>query len=279
VESLTSRLSCREIARQAIRSSLPQTAWEENWQFIKNLRTKLAKHKMLNHPFIEKLNQQQLSQGELKEVFLNFRPLVAKFTDVLLKAAVLTHQVEPRVMSGAKMYGRFLITLNVLDELGFSPDVDQRGYYQGSPFNSHCLLFEKVIEQVGISEQEKKSFVPCQASQEILKLWSDEATSDLKEVTAGLVTTEMIALHFNPALRKNAEIFDSIDFKSGYFHVHGSSEDENLSAADDDHEDDLWYVMAQSLSPDEYNSSEKRIIFYMEKWVDFWDAQLLLTQR
>ncbi len=278
MEKLTSEPNCREIARKAIQNSLPQALWEENWQFIKELRRRLSKHKMLNHPFIEKLNQQQLSQDELKKVFLNFRPLVEKFTDVLLKAAVLTYQIENKLISGAKMHSRFLITLNILDELGFTPDVDQAGYYQGSPYHSHYLLFEKVIKQAGISEQEKKNYIPCQASQEILEVWNDEATNDLKEVAASLVATEMIALHFSPALKNNAIIFESIDFKSGYFYVHGSSEDKNLNAADDDHEDDLWYIIAQSLFPNEHKSFENKVLFYMEKWVNFWDAQLLPTQ-
>lgn len=111
-----------------------------------------------------------------------------------------------------------------------------------------------------------------------MKLWHDDAMTDLLEVAASLVATEMVALHFSPALRKNAEIFESLDLDSGYFYVHGSSEDENTNAADDDHEDDLWYVIAQKLSPQQYLGFQRTIAWWMQKWGKFWDAQLPLTR-
>ncbi len=142
---MKSKLTCRQVARRAIQNSVPREIWSKNWQFIERLRIEISKYSMLNHPFIEMLNGKQLTKAELKEVLLNFRPIVVGFTDVLLKFAALTCQVEDRVASGAKMHSRFLITLNILDELGFSPDVDHEGYYQGSPFNSHYLYCSKTF--------------------------------------------------------------------------------------------------------------------------------------
>ena len=237
-------------------------------QFIERLRIEISKYSMLNYPSIEMLKEKQLTKEELKEVLLNFRPLVARFTDVLLKFAGLTCQGSDRVAEGAKMHSRFLMTLNILDELGFSPDVDHEGYYQGSSFNSHYLLFEKVLEQVGIDDKEKQQFIPCEAT---------DAMTDLLEIAVSLVATEMVALHFSPALRKNAEILESLNLDSGYFYVHGSSEDENTNAADDDHEDNLWHVIAQKLSPKQYKHFESKTILVMQKYLNWCDAQLPLA--
>ena len=267
--------SCREIARDAVKKSVQKEIWKSNWQFINSLRKELSEHEMLKHPLIKMLNEKQLSKSEMITVFLNFRPLVAKFTDVLLKSALLTYQLEKNLNETAKMPGRFLITLNILDELGFSPDTDNTGYYLGAPSQSHFLLFEKVLKQIGVNDEEKKKFVICNATKDILNLWENGGPDDLLDLTASLAATEMIALHFSPALRTNSEIFESLDLNSGYFYVHGSSEDESINAADDDHEDDLWYIAAQGLTPDRYSHFKKRIIFYMNKWVNFWDAQLI----
>lgn len=270
------QMSCRKIARQALKRTLPENIWEQNWSFIQNLRKKLSKHKMLNHPLIEQMNHRQLKKEELKKVFLNFRPLVERFTDVLMTAGVLTYQVNNTLDKGTKMYSRFLLTLNILDEMGFQPDVDHRGYYQGSPFLSHFLLYEDMLRQAQITEEEKTNFPVCEATQEILAFWQwgHPVTSHLLKLIASLVSTEMIALYFSPALRNNAEVFESIDFSSGYFYVHGSSQDESINAADDDHEDDLWYIATQNLTLEKHKTFEKDIVFFMEKWVSFWDAQM-----
>ena len=41
-----------------------------------------------------------------------------------------TKQLEPRLHAGAKMFPRFLLSLNIFDEFGFRPGADRDGYYQ-----------------------------------------------------------------------------------------------------------------------------------------------------
>ena len=52
------------------------------------------------------------------------------FTDALLMAQFQTKQLEPRLHAGAKMFPRFLLSLNIFDEFGFRPGLDKDGYYQ-----------------------------------------------------------------------------------------------------------------------------------------------------
>ena len=60
----------------------------------------------------------------------------------------------------------------------------------------------------------------------------------------------------------------------GYYHVHGISEDESAEAADDDHEEDLWYVLMQACTEEDYNYIEKLCLEYCDLWEKFWDTQL-----
>lgn len=41
----------------------------------------------------------------------------------------------------------------------------------------------------------------------------------------------------------------------------------------------LWYVLMQSLSPDEYERTEKLFEEYCDLWVKFWNAQMKLINK
>ena len=47
-------------------------------------------------------------------------------------------------------------------------------------------------------------------------------------------------------------------------------------ASDDTHRDDLWYVVMQAITPDQYDDIAKLSQKYCDLWVEFWDAQMSL---
>ncbi len=51
------------------------------------------------------------------------------------------------------------------------------------------------------------------------------------------------------------------------------------SYRDDDHANDLWYVLIQALTPQKYGEIEKLAQEYCDVWVKFWDAQTTLLQK
>jgi hypothetical protein len=53
----------------------------------------------------------------------------------------------------------------------------------------------------------------------------------------------------------------------------GVSHDETAEAADDDHEDDLWFVLAQACTEDDYEFITKISFEYCDLWQQFWDKQ------
>ncbi|OLV32088.1 hypothetical protein BS570_16620 [Acinetobacter baumannii] len=83
---------------------------------------------------------------------------------------------------------------------------------------------------------------------------------------------------FSPPLRQ-ATKFVNIDVEGGgYYHVHGVSTDETAEAADDDHQDDLWFALAQAITKDDYESLTQLCLDYCALWTEFWDAQIADVQ-
>ncbi|WP_151809259.1 hypothetical protein [Acinetobacter soli] len=263
----------RKNALLSMKDSIPLSTWEKNTSFLKSLRDQITNHRVSTHPAIEILKSGQLNTDQLKIIHLEYRhAIVQVFTDALLMAQFQTKQLEPALTSGSKMAARFLLSLNVLDEFGFKPGLSQNGYYMGHPDFAHYPLYEKLLESLDITETDKNEFVPSEISDQV-RCYLEDAYDCYISVTALLAVAEEEVILFSPALREAVKaIGRSVD--SGYYYVHGISDDEFSDAADDDHEDDLWFILTQACSEEHYEYLSKICTEYCELWCKFWDYQM-----
>ena len=112
----------RQKAIDGMKNSISETLWNKNLNFLKELRAEISNHPVSKHPAIQLLNDGLIDKETLKHIHLEYRhAIVQVFTDALLMAQFQTKQLEPRLLSGSKMYPRFLLNLNILDEFGFRP--------------------------------------------------------------------------------------------------------------------------------------------------------------
>ena len=115
----------RQKALLGMKNSIPTEQWEENLKFLKQLRARIAELPVCKHPAIEVLNNGLLDKFTLTRIHLEYRHAIVQiFTDALLMAQFQTKQLEPKLHSGAKMFPRVLLSLNVLDEFGFRPGTE-----------------------------------------------------------------------------------------------------------------------------------------------------------
>ncbi len=83
----------RQLAKKAIKASVPAALWSENESFVAELRTTVNKHPVAKHPAIEALNQAAFSKEGIKRIHLDYRhAIVQSFTDALLIAQYLSHK-------------------------------------------------------------------------------------------------------------------------------------------------------------------------------------------
>jgi hypothetical protein len=268
----------RLLAREAIKASLPSALWAENDNFVTHLRKSLKQHPIAAHPIIEALNKGFFGREMLGRIHLDYRHAIVQiFTDALLMAQYQSHQLEPRLSPGSKMYARFLLTLNDLDEFGFRSGVDSQGYYQGNPQGAHYPLFEQVLNELGIGLKDRLSYVHSLISSNVRKFLED-TYHDLSSVVSLLAVAEREVVIFSPPLRENAKLV-GLNVSSGYYYCHGTNSDTQVEADDDTHEDDLWYVLTQSITPDDYGRITDLCQEYCNLWISFWDVQLNLLKE
>lgn len=86
------------------------------------------------------------------------------FTDAVIEALSAAKQLEAPLGAQAKMAARFLLQINLLDELGFHPGEDNEGNYNGQPALAHYVQFFNTIQQLGMTEQEVKAWLPMSSS-------------------------------------------------------------------------------------------------------------------
>ncbi len=264
----------REKALQGMRNSIPAKQWDENLKFLKQLRNQIAELPVCKHPAIEILNHGYLDKSTLTHIHLEYRHAIVQiFTDALLQAQFQTKQLEPKLHSGAKMFPRVLLSLNVLDEFGFRPGLGKDDYYLGNPEYAHYPLYEDLLNDYGLTEADRRNYKPSKAADQVRSFLESSYDSYINVVALLAVAEEEVIL-FSPPLRE-ATKFVNIDVEGGgYYHVHGVSTDETSEAADDDHQDDLWFTLAQAITQDDYEGLTKLCIDYCALWNEFWDVQI-----
>src|SRR5688572_7376417 len=113
----------RESGRKLIELTVPEGEWKRNVAFSHELQKSIIdKHKLCRHPLIGLLNTEKLNTEVTKMIHFEFSYAFAEiFTDSLIQAMITSASLEPRMGPAAKVSARFLLQLNLLDELGYKP--------------------------------------------------------------------------------------------------------------------------------------------------------------
>lgn len=265
-------------ALAGMQASVDAATWEKNLKFIENIKAKIAEHKVAHHPAIGILNSGKLGKEAMKLIHLEYRHAIVQiFTDALLMAQFQTKQLEPRLAPGSKMYPRVLLSLNILDEFGFRPGFDKDNYYKGNPAYAHYPLYEDMVDEFNVTIEERTTFQPSAISDQV-RTALEESYVDYKLVAALLAVAEEEVIIYSPPLRQATKAL-GIDVSSGYYFVHGVSSDAEAEAADDDHEEDLWLILAQACTEQDYEYITDACLKYCDLWSQFWDKQLEFVKQ
>ena len=137
-----------------IEQSLNSASWATNTQAISHLKQTTAEHILFQHPILTRLHQCQLSLEQLKFIHLNYFTAIVKiFTDALSMAMYQALQLEhdsnivEQDRIAAKIYARYLLSLNLLDELGFNTHQLEKS----SPSKSHLVYFLQLMQQLELN--------------------------------------------------------------------------------------------------------------------------------
>jgi hypothetical protein len=253
-----------------IQNSLNAELWKTNTQAVNALKQSIADHALFQHPMLQKLHQCQLSLEQLKFIHLNyFTAIVKNFTDALSMAIYQACGLEkcPNIDAGkriaAKIYARYLLSLNLMDELGFNT----RKLEKSSAAKSHLVYFLTLLQQLNLDpanhqHTEPEAFALAQFIQKHINSYAD--------LLLILACTELQVIKFSEALRNNMSVYDRL-FTEGYYACHGIAEQGSAELANDDnHEDDIWALLTQCYSQENELHFMQLQSEYLELWNHFW---------
>ncbi len=260
-----------EIRSNAVKemiASVGEEKWNENMKFLKLLISSVNNHKITQHPIVDRMNSCEYSLQEMQTMHMEYRAIVHIFTDALIMAQYQALKVEEVMKPGSKAYARFLLTLNTLDEFGFHYKIGEPCYFQGTPKRSHLILFEELISDLNITDEDREQFVPSPITL-MLKEYFLAAYDDYPLLLTLLAVAEEIVMIFSPVMRINTAAL-GIPVESGYYQVHGISSDTENEACDDFHQNDLWLILAQGAGGFDQYELVTNTVQFIELWEEFW---------
>jgi len=260
----------RQIARQAVQGSVAPDLWKKNRAFSEELKKTILSHRLVHHPLIGEMDSKTMSPAVAKMMHLEFGHAFAQiFTDSVVRAMFDCSQVEPRCLAVGKVGARFLLQLNLLDELGFVPGDATTGEYAGSPLLAHYVQFDEVTKSLGVSEAEKASYKPHKASVAARKSFEDQY-GDYVLLTGVLAVAEQVFTKFAGPWARSTNRSAGVDISKGYHAIH--VEDAEGGFLDDDHSEDSWYVFSQAVEPARYDELRKKVVNWLDVWAEYCDA-------
>ena len=257
----------RAVAREAILESVDPEVWKQNAKFSDELISMIAGHRLAEHPILSAMDSCQFDLEWLKFFHLEFSRAFAEiFTDSLVYAMATCSQIEPKLGPKGKVSARFLLQLNMLDELGFQPMVVDSGEYAGHPYLAHYVQFSETLSELGLSEEDVRSYQPSATSLAARASFEDYYDKH-QELTCVLAVAETIFSKFAGPWSKNTGENANIDISKGYHSIH--VEDDHGDFIDDEHSEDSWFVFRQAITSENYEDMRALV----QKVLDIWAEQ------
>lgn len=259
----------RAISRQAIEESVPAARWARNGEFCDQLRGLIGEHRILRHPLIAQMESGNADLDVQRYFHLEFRHAFAQiFTDALIQAMVTCAQLESSAGAMGKVAARFLLQLNVLDELGFVPNVEVGSDYAGNPALSHYVQFDQTLRQLGLTTEAVQAFVPSAAARACRATFEDQY-ADHVCLSAIMATSETVFGTFSGPWARSVAAATSIDVSAGYHSIHVEHDGKFI---EDDHSDDAWYVFRQAITSERFEEISSKVLAWLDTWAGFLDA-------
>lgn len=266
----------RETGREAITKSVPADLWAQNVKFTDELKQTIQKHRLYRHPVAGLLETEDLNKEISRVLHMEFAYAFAQiFTDSLVHAMARTSDLETRLGPRGKVSARFLLQLNLLDELGYAPNEKLTGDYWGNPELAHYMQFAKTLEQLGGKPEDIFTYKPSPAAKNARKTFTDYYT-DYTSLTCVLACAESVFSLFAGPWAKSVGRSTDINVKEGYHAIH--VEDEHGEFIDDEHSEDSWYIFRQAVTPEQYDEIRKKVGQWLDIWNDFGDSVMHIAR-
>lgn len=265
----------REVSRQVVRESVDPELWRKNEAFTDKLDHMIKTSRLFHHPVVESWARKEFTLASMAIVHSEVRYAFAvHFGDALIRLMQTTGTLEHRLGPKAKMAARFLIQLNVLEELGFKPTPLGKSGFYGHPGFSHYWALCDTLEALGHTEDKWRAHVPSPESVAVREALLG-AFDDHLRLAVMLAGIEAAFIPYYDPWAANTIAVCPTDISGGYHSIHVEGD---TGAVDHDHSEDSWYIVRQALTPDRYAEIEAFFRDTLELWAR-WVDMLAVKDR
>lgn len=263
-------LDSRTATRQLIRDTVDPALWTRNEAFTRALVSDtILAHRLHRHPILQAwengeftLRGIQLVHTEVRAAFLE------AFSESLLRLMQTASQLEPTLGYRAKLAARFLVQLNVLDEIGFKIDGSD-GRALGHPSFAHYWLLADAMRTLGLDEADWRAHTPSPEAR-ATRATLDENQNDHLRLAVLLACIETVFMpYYGPWAKNSIRVCPALAEPNGYHSVH--VEDDAGHFVDDDHSEDSWYVVRQALTAERYDEIRRFTGALLDTWAKLFD--------
>jgi hypothetical protein len=247
--------------RQAVQNTTPVALWTRNGEFLKKLDNIINNCHFVCHPIFQTKNFHfPDDKAWVKRFYLSATRLTDTVTNAVIRVLSTSVQLQSRLGIKAVYSARFLLQINLLDELGFRFVDDHRGH----PALSHCMLFIETLSQVGVDIQELETFQPTHEEQVLYRCFETNYNDYLRLICILALFDTVFLKTIAEWLLEMAGFYD-INVSRGYYSI----------PIDDGASDDTRYLFQQALVPERYNEMWTLVEETLEIWA-VWSDQLLI---
>ncbi len=271
--------SPRITGRKAIQATIDPEIWNKNVEYSLSIKNMIEKHKLCRHPLIGLLSTEKLNVEATKLIHFEFSYAFAEiFTDSVIQAMMTSSQLEKRIGPMGKVSARFLLELNLMDELGFKPKANANNSedYCGNPLLAHYSQFNETLEELGSNHDELLNYKPSAAAEDARKTFTENYGNHLM-MTSVLAVAESVFTLFAGPWAKSVGISTNVDVSRGYHKIH--VENDSGEFLDDEHSEDTWYLFRQAIQENEYALVKEQISTWLDVWYDFADQVMHIANK
>jgi len=257
----------RTNGRRAVQETVEEALWKRNEEFSSALDEIINKHRFLHHPMYQTKAAHFPDIKWAKRFYLGVAKLTDTITNGVIHALSNSVQLQHRLGAKAVYSARFLLQINLLDELGFRPVSGKAGCYAGHPNLSHFMLFVETLSQIGVGQPELEVYQPTEENRAFHRCF-EKNYEDYARLICVLALFDKVFLNTVADWMLEVARFSGIDVSQGYY---------SISVGDDDAAD-TWYLFQQAIIPERYDEMRVLIEETLETWA-VWSDRLLAQIR
>ncbi|MBA3772885.1 MAG: hypothetical protein H0X13_10475 [Ramlibacter sp.] len=267
----------RTASRQLIKESVDLSLWERNQTFtLRLIKDTIQAHRLHTHPILEAWQNEEFDLRGIQVVHMEIRAAFLEvFSESLLRLMQTASQLEGSLGYRAKLAARFLVQLNVLDEIGFKLAPSSNDNSIGHPSFAHYWLLADAMTTLGLDEAGWRAHATSAQARAVRATLEDNQDDHLR-LSVLLACIETVFMpYYSPWAKNSIRVCPALRAPGGYHSVHIENDEGHF--VDDDHSEDSWYIVRQALVPGRYQEIERFTTDLLDTWAQLFDV--LLTHR